>query len=147
MKRRGLAVASRIASYVFILAWVALAIFDKNFPPPVVPQLIIFSTAIVSWFFVISYHFKSIADGYHWWGNEMGRHVMAFVAVEAGIFSLLSWVTITPRLALDTWFMWLYFGTVSGMAWVTLWRILILFRADDNTESKVEDERKQEVQF
>ena len=136
MRRRKLAVASRIASFLFILMWILLAIFDKHFPSVALSEIIIFSIAMVSWFFIISYHFKSASDDHPWWQSEMGRHVMSFVTVDASIFSFLGGVAIWPTLALHSWYVWLYFGTVSGMGWVMLWRISILYRPDIGFHSR-----------
>jgi hypothetical protein len=87
--------------------------------------VITYVTTGVAWAFIIMYHALSHGG---WRRDPIGRHLMALAGVDASIFSMLTAASLWPWLALQPWFRWVYLGMVSGIAGVTAWRAVILWR-------------------
>ena len=82
-------------------------------------------SAVEAFTFVVAYHFYS---GGQWRRDPMGRHVMAFVAVDAAVLGLAV-VRAVAGASLDTgWFAWMRVVVFLGVPWVLGWRLAILLR-------------------
>jgi len=88
-------------------------------------MVVIWAGAISAWIFVVMYHVLSRGG---WARDPIGRHVMAFVGVDAAVFTLLALTTLWPLLGLMTWYRWAYVASVAGIPYTILWRILIAWR-------------------
>ena len=78
--------------------------------------------------FVWLYHRRS---GGAWRDDRMGRHVMAFVAAFAAVFSLITADLIVTKIfgaVTPAWFLWLYLAAFAGVPVVLWWRLVELLR-------------------
>jgi hypothetical protein len=91
----------------------------------VAATVVTYATAYVAVVFCIMYH---LVTGGDWRRTVVGRHVMALAAVDAAIFLMLSAANLWPWLAVQVWYEWAYVCVVAGIAIVTVWRGLILWR-------------------
>jgi hypothetical protein len=87
--------------------------------------VVIWAGAVAAWVFVAMYHLLSRGA---WARDPIGRHVMAFVAVDAAVFTLLALTTLWPLLGLMTWYRWAYVASVAGIPYTIIWRIVIAWR-------------------
>jgi hypothetical protein len=87
--------------------------------------LLVGMSALEALTFVVGYHLASRGI---WRRDPMGRHVMAFVAVDAGVFGLAV-IRAIGGASLDTgWFALLRLVVFLGVPWVLGWRLWILWR-------------------
>lgn len=107
---------------VVVAAWVPLVV---ETPLGLASLLLTYITTAVAWAFIALYHVLTRGA---WRHDQMGRHLMSLAGVDAGIFTMLSIATLWPQLAVQEWFQRSYLGTVSGIAAVTAWRAVILWR-------------------
>ena len=92
-----------------------------------------FYTAGMAWAFVLLFHYRS---GGRWRFTVMGRHVMAFTAVDGLVFTLLASAYLAPALAAHSWYRWTYLVVgVTGIPWCITWRTVILLRPTDRSEA------------
>lgn len=88
-------------------------------------EVVTYATFAAAWGFIVLYHVLTRGD---WRTTTVGRHVMALVAVDAAIFTMLTLAHLWPWLAAQAWYQWLYVCVVAGIAVVTVWRAVILWR-------------------
>lgn len=89
---------------------------------------LIWATFTVAWAFVLGYTVLTARAREPWWRSMMGWHVLAFVAVDAVIFTFLAAAHLWPALVPHPWFQWAYLGAIAGIAVVITWRIVIMVR-------------------
>jgi len=87
--------------------------------------VVTYTTTAAAWLFIAMYHVLSRGG---WRHDPVGRHLMSMVAVDAGIFTMLTAANLWPYLALQRWYQWTYLCVVAGIAVVTIWRGFILWR-------------------
>ena len=92
--------------------------------------------------FVWLYHRRS---GGAWRHDRMGRHVMAFVAAFAAVFSLITANMIVTRIfgvVTPAWYLWLYLAAFAAVPVVLWWRLVELVRVTrrERRAERVSDE-------
>lgn len=88
-------------------------------------SVILAAAAVEGLTFMALYH---VASRGAWRHDPMGRHIMAFVGVDATVFTLAT-VRVLGGASLDTsWFVWVRLLSLLGIPWVIGWRIAILWR-------------------
>lgn len=86
---------------------------------------LVFISALEATTFVVAYHLFS---GGAWRRDPIGRHVMAFVGVDAAVLALAC-VRAAAGASLDTgWFAWVRIVVFLGVPWVLGWRLVILLQ-------------------
>ena len=90
-------------------------------------MIVTYTTAAVAWGFAIMYH--TVTAG-QWRKSAVGGHIMAFTLVDAAIFTMLTAANLWPYLAAQPWYQWAYVTVVAGIAVVTVWRGIILWKVN-----------------
>jgi len=91
----------------------------------VVADFLVMLAAIEALTFTALYH---LSTGGAWARDSMGRHVMAFVAVDGAVLTLTV-VRIVGGVSVETpWFNWLRLFVFAGVPWVLGWRLVILIK-------------------
>lgn len=89
--------------------------------------VVTYGSTAVCWAFVVAYQLLTRGG---WRRSSLGVHLMAIAFVDATIFTMLTAAHLWPWLALQPWFRWTYVVVVAGIAGVTAWRLVILWRAN-----------------
>jgi hypothetical protein len=89
----------------------------------VVGNVLAFASLVLAVAFIVAYHLTSRGA---WRNNPMGRHMMAFAAVDAVVLGL-SCIRAIGGASLNTdWFAALRTITFLGVPWVFAWRLWLL---------------------